>query len=138
MSNELNFTNRKINYDYIVEDSFLAGMVLTGLQIKAIRHGKLNISESFCRVIDNEVFLFNIILDGQVFNDIKLLLTKKEIKDINKILLLGNRTIVPLNLSVKRMAKMKIGVCKGKKEFDRRETIKTRDVSRQIRDKDYV
>lgn len=127
---DLFFDNRKAYFKYEVKEDYLAGMVLTGIQIKAIRAGKLNISESFCRIINGEMFLFNINIDGAVYNDIKLLLNRKELNKIEESVKLNNYSVVPLNLTVKRMAKMKIGICKGKKMADKRETIKKRDIER--------
>lgn len=125
------YNNAKAYHTYEVIQDYNAGLVLQGVHVKAIRSGRLNISESFCRVIKNEVFLFNIVLDGIVYNDIKMLLNKKEIKKIAEEVSLNNRTIVPLNLTMSVYAKMKIGVCKGKKNWNKKESIKLRDLDRE-------
>lgn len=138
MATDLFYKNAKAYFNYQIEPkyTYLAGLVLDGIQVKAIRSGKINISEAFCRVINNEVFVFNVVFDGQVYNDIKMLLNKKEIKDIAEQIKLKDYSLIPLNLSFKRYAKMEIGLGKGKKTYQKKQTIIERDAKREI--KKYV
>ena len=138
MATDLFYKNAKAYFNYQIEakDIYLAGLVLDGMQVKAIRSGKINITEAFCRVINNEVFLFNVVFDGHAYNDIKMLLNKKEIKDIAEDMRLKNTSLIPLNLSFQRYAKMQIGLGKGKKNHQKKQTIIERDAKREI--KKYV
>ena len=135
--------NRKAKYNYQIFDTIEAGIVLTGTEIKSLRLGKANIKDSYARVKNNEIFLINMHIssydNGNIFNhdetrERKLLLHKKEIlKFCDKIKLEGY-TIVPLKVYLKNgRAKVLIGLAKGKKNYDKREDIKKRDIERSIR-----
>lgn len=134
--------NRRVRYDYYIEDEYEAGIVLTGTEIKSIREGKVNLKDSYAIVKNGELFLLNTHISayesGNIFNHEenrtrKLLMHKREIKKISTKLLLEGYTLVPIKIYfVMGRAKVLIGICKGKKNYDKRETIKERDVMREI------
>lgn len=135
--------NRKAKFDYFIEETIEAGIVLTGTEIKSIRLGKTNIKDSYALIRNNEIFLLNANIseytEGNRFNHDetrtrKLLLHKKEILKLKNKLELEGYTLIPLKIYFsKGRAKVLIGVCKGKKNFDKRETIKQRDIDREMR-----
>ena len=135
--------NKKAYFDYFVEREIESGIVLTGTEIKSIRKGSANLKDCYCRIKDNEVFLLNMFIakydEGNRFNHEerrtrKLLLHKKEIKKIKDEIMLDGYSLIPLKMYfVKDKIKVLIGVCKGKKLYDKRETIKERDMKRQER-----
>ena len=135
--------NRKARYDYEILEEIEAGIALTGTEIKSIRLGNANLKDSYALIKDNEVFLLGMHIspykEGNQFNHDelrtrKLLLHKKEILKLkNKIVLNGN-ALVPIKLYFKgNKAKILLGLAKGKKTYDKRETIKQRDIEREIR-----
>ena len=134
--------NKRAKFDYFIEEEIEAGVVLTGTEIKSIRAGKCNIKDSYGIVRNGEVFLLNMYIakydEGNLFNheetrSRKLLLHKKEIKKIDEAIKLQGLTIVPLKGYFKdNKFKILLGICKGKKNFDKRETIKERDIKRNV------
>lgn len=138
--------NRKAKFDYQIISEIEAGIVLTGTEIKSIRNGKANIKDCYGIIKDNEVFLLNMHISqyeqGNIFNHDetrtrKLLLHKKEILKLNDAIRLQGYTLIPLKLYFKKnKAKILLGLCKGKKTYDKRETIKERDIKRNI-EKNY-
>ena len=134
--------NRKAKFDYFIEEEYEAGIALTGTEIKSIRNGHCNIKDSYGIVRNGEVFLLNMFVgqykEGNIFNHSetrtrKLLLHKKEIKKITQMIDVQGLTIVPLKLYFKNnILKVLIGVCRGKKNFDKRESIKDRDIKREV------
>lgn len=138
--------NRKARYDYIIEDTYEAGIVLTGTEIKSVRQGKVNIKDSYAIIRNDEIYLLNthisIYEEGNRFNHEedrtrKLLLHKKEILKLKNKLEIEGYTLVPLRLYfVKGRCKVEIGVCKGKKNYDKKESIKERDIKREL-EKDF-
>jgi len=134
--------NRKAYHDYFVLEAIEAGIVLTGTEIKSIRENGANIKDSYAIIKNNEVFLLNMHISryeqGGVFNHEetrtrKLLLNKKEILKLKEKITLNGNTLVPLKLYFKHgVLKVSLGVCKGKKNYDKRETIKERDIKREI------
>lgn len=134
--------NRKARYDYEIEDTYEAGMVLTGTEIKSIRQGKANIKDSYAIIRNNEIFLLNTHIslydEGNIFNHEetrtrKLLLHKKEILKLRDKLEIEGYTLVPLKIYfVKGRAKVLIGVAKGKKNYNKKEAIKERDIKREM------
>lgn len=134
--------NRKARHDYFIEDVYEAGIVLTGTEIKSVRSGNANIKDSYGIVRDHEIYLLNMFIsqykEGNIFNHNesrtrKLLLHKKEIKKIEQKIELQGFTIIPLKLYFKNnILKVELGICKGKKDFDKRETIKERDIKRNL------
>lgn len=139
----MEINNRKARYDYEVVDTYEAGIVLTGTEIKSIRQGNANLKDSYAIVRNNEIFLLNMHInrydEGNIFNHEenrtrKLLLHKKEILKLNDKIRIEGFTLVPLKLYfVRNKAKVLIGLAKGKKDYDKREAIKKRDVEREIR-----
>ncbi len=137
--------NRKAKYNYQIFETLEAGIVLTGTEIKSLRLGKANIKDSYARVKNNEVFLINMHIssydNGNIFNhdetrERKLLLHKKEILKFRDKIKLEGYTLVPLKVYLKDgRAKVLIGLAKGKKNYDKREDIKKRDIERSIRAK---
>lgn len=135
-------TNRKAFHDYLIFDRFDAGMVLTGTEIKSVRKGMFNLKDSFAKIEDNEIFLYNMHISpyehGNRFNHEpervrKLLLKKQEILKILGKIKKENYTIVPLELYLSHgFAKIEIGLAKGKKLYDKRETIAKKSQDRDI------
>ena len=139
----MEINNRKAKYDYEILDTIEAGIVLTGTEIKSIRLGKANLKDSYATIKHGEALVLNMHIshyeEGNRFNHDetrtrKLLLHKKEIlKLYDKIRLEGN-TLVPIKLYFKgNKAKILLGIAKGKKTYDKRETIKKRDIERDIK-----
>jgi len=134
--------NRKAHFDYEILDTLESGIVLTGTEVKAIRQGNANLRDSYAIIRNNEVFLLNMHIseykEGNIFNHDetrtrKLLLHKREIAKLKGKLEMEGLTLIPLKLYFKNNnAKILIGIAKGKREFDKRETIKKRDVEREI------
>ena len=134
--------NRKARYDYVIEDTYEAGIVLTGTEIKSVRQGKVNIKDSYAIIRNNEIFLLNthisIYDEGNRFNHEedrtrKLLLHKKEILKLRDKLEKEGYTIIPLKIYfVKNKAKVLLGLAKGKKNYNKKETIKERDIQREM------
>ena len=133
--------NREAKFNYFVEDEIECGISLLGTEIKSIRDGKANLKDSYAIVKNNEIYLLNMYIgeykEGNLFNHDprrtrKLLLHKSEINKLRKGVQEDCRTLVPLKLYfVKNIAKILLGLCKGKKTFDKRETIKERDLARE-------
>ena len=135
--------NKKARFEYEILESFTAGMVLMGPEIKSIRKGKASISEAYCFVSNGEVFVKNMNIspydeasytNHEPLRDRKLLLNEQEIKKIIKKLKDQGITLIPLKVFVsqKGWAKMEIGLARGKKLYDKREDIKKKDVDRQL------
>ena len=136
-------TNRKAYFNYHIEDSLSAGMVLKGSEIKSIRDGKIDISQAFCRIQNQEIWLHNahiapyenasIQSEHDPLRSKKLLLHKKEIKKWDLEVKRQNYIIVPLNLVITRgKAKLKIGLGKSKRKYDKRVEIRNREAQRDI------
>lgn len=140
-------TNRKAFHDYLIFDKFVSGIVLTGTEIKSIRKGMLNLKDSFAKIENGEVFLYNMHISpyeqGNRYNHKpdrvrKLLLNKKEIMKMEAKIKKENYTIVPLELFLSHgFAKIEIGLAKGKKLYDKRESIakktQDRDIARSMK-----
>lgn len=134
--------NRKAYFNYNIEDEYTAGIQLIGTEIKSIREGKLNFNDSFCLFINGELFVRGIYISDYSFGfkhdnvrDRKLLLTKKELNKIQETIKEKGFTIVPLKgyFTDTNYFKIDIGIGKGKKSYDKRETIKKRDSEREVR-----
>ncbi len=133
--------NKEAKYNYFIEEEMECGIVLAGTEIKSIRAGKANLKDSYAIIRNNEVYLLNMHIseynEGNLFNHDpkrtrKLLLHKSEINKLKKKVEQEGRTLVPLKLYfTKNKAKILLGLCKGKKKFDKRETIKERDLNRE-------
>jgi SsrA-binding protein len=135
--------NRSAYHDYFIEDKYDAGMVLAGTEVKSIREGKVTFVDSFCIFHKGELWLKNMHIAEYRFgttnnhlavHDRKLLLNKKELRKIENKMKEKGYTIVPLRIFFNEngYAKLEIGLGKGKKSFDKRETIKKRDVEKEI------
>ncbi|WP_307336923.1 SsrA-binding protein SmpB [Caldalkalibacillus uzonensis] len=134
--------NKKASHDYYIEDTYEAGIVLTGTEIKSIRAGKVNLKDSFARIKNGEVFLMNMHISpyeqGNRFNHDplrtrKLLLHKREINKLIGLTKEKGYALIPLKIYLKRgLAKIDLAVAKGKKLYDKRETMKKRDAQREI------
>ena len=140
----MNIKNKRARFEYEILDQFTAGLVLTGTEIKSIRNSKASIAESFCEFNEKgELFVVNMYIEeyafGTRFNhrprgSRKLLLNKRELKKLNKEVKNTGLTIVPLKLFIneKGFAKMLIALARGKKLYDKRETLKDRDNKRDL------
>ena len=133
--------NKRAKFDYFIEEEIEAGIVLTGTEIKSIRNGNCNIKDCYGIVKNGEIYLLNMYIgeykEGNLFNhqetrSRKLLLHKKEIKKISQQIELNGLTLVPLKGYFKdNHFKILLGICRGKKTYDKRETIKNRDAQRE-------
>ncbi|MCF7560199.1 SsrA-binding protein SmpB [Sabulilitoribacter multivorans] len=144
MQKNINILNKKARFQYEILDKYTAGIVLTGTEIKSIRSSKASIAESFCEFNEQgELFVINMTIEeylyGTYYNhkpkaERKLLLNKKELKKLNKEVQNTGLTIIPLRLFIndKGYAKLEIALAKGKKLYDKRETIKDRDNKRNL------
>ena len=143
MLKTINIYNKRARFDYEVIETFKAGIVQAGTEIKSIRMGKANITESFCEFSNNELFAINTYIEeytfGNQFNhkarsERKLLLNKKELKSLERSVQAKGLTIIPLRLftNEKGLAKLEIGLCRGKKTYDKRESLKEQDTKRDL------
>ena len=142
-ANTINIKNRKAKFQYEILDKYIAGIKLAGTEIKAIRQGKASIAESFCEFQDGELYVINMHVEeyshATHFNhnpksERKLLLQKRELRKLEKEVKNGGLTIIPLRLFIndRGLAKLQITLAKGKKLYDKRETIKDRDNKRKL------
>ncbi|MGM8215279.1 SsrA-binding protein SmpB [Bacillaceae bacterium W0354] len=135
-------TNRRANHDYFIEETYEAGIVLKGTEIKSIRAGRINLKDSFARVHNGEVFVYNMHISpyeqGNRYNHDpvrtrKLLLHKKEISKLIGLTQQKGYSLVPLKVYIKNgVAKLLIGIGKGKKQYDKREDLKQKAVKREV------
>ncbi len=133
--------NRQVRHEYFIEDTYEAGICLEGAEVKSVRNGSVNLKDSFCYIRDGEVFVKNmhIAVYDKVgaFNskdakrDRKLLLHKREILKIKSLEQQKGYALIPVRLYFDRaLIKMELGVCKGKHTYDKKETLKERDIAR--------
>ncbi|GGG25337.1 MULTISPECIES: SsrA-binding protein SmpB [Christiangramia] len=143
MKNSINIKNRKAKFNYEFLDKYTAGIKLAGTEIKAIREGKANIAESFCEFNNHELFVINMHVEeyshATHFNhnprsQRKLLLQRRELRKLEKEVTNSGLTIIPLRLFIndRGLAKLQISLAKGKKLYDKRETIKDRESKRRL------
>ncbi|MCF7935205.1 MAG: SsrA-binding protein SmpB [Synergistales bacterium] len=143
MGQRLVAKNRKARHEYSILESFEAGLVLTGTEIKSIRDGRVNLKDGYARVVDNELWLRNIHIspykEGTYYNheplrDRKLLVHREQIRRLIGKLQERGLTLIPLSLYVKqnKWAKVELGLAKGKTRHDKREDIASRDAKRQM------
>lgn len=138
--------NKKAFFDYNIEDKYICGIRIKGTEIKSIRNGNCSIKESYCLPIDNQIILRNMFVKKYEFGsynnheeiyDRTLLLTKQEIKKVSKKVSEKGYTIIPLRvLIVNGWVKIEIGIGKGKKQYDKKNTIRQREEEKRIK-KDY-
>lgn len=134
--------NRQASFNYFIEDTIQAGIVLVGTEIKSIRNACANIKDSYAIIKNGEAFLLNMHIskyeNGSIFNHDetrtrKLLLNKREILKLRDMIDIKGYTLIPLRVYIKNnKAKVEIGICKGKKNYDKRESLKEKDIKRQI------
>ena len=144
MQKNINIQNKKARFEYEILDTYIAGIMLTGTEIKSIRESKARITESFCEFNDKgELFVINMFIEqyshGSFYNhqaksERKLLLNKNELKKLRKEVQNVGLTIIPLKLFItdKGWAKLQIALCKGKKLYDKRQVIKDRDHKKSL------
>jgi SsrA-binding protein len=143
MLKTITILNKRARFDYEIIETYVAGIVLAGTEIKSIRLGKANITESFCEFNNLELFVINSYIEeyafGNQFNhksrsERKLLLKKRELKKLARNVQAKGLTIIPLKLFTtdKGLAKLEIGLCRGKKTYDKRESLKEQDTKRDL------
>ena len=144
MQKKINIQNKKARFEYEILDTYIAGIQLTGTEIKSIRDSKARITESFCEFNEKgELFVINMFIEqysfGSFYNhrsksERKLLLNKKELKKLRKEVQNVGLTIIPLKLFItdKGWAKLQIALCKGKKLYDKRQSLKDRDHKKSL------
>lgn len=135
--------NKKAHFNYFINEELEAGISLVGTEIKSIKKGSVNITDSYVRIKNNEAYVINMFVDkydeGSIFNhepirERKLLLHKKEIKKLLSMVTKEGYTLVPIKIYLKNgKAKLLIGIGKGKKLYDKRQTIKERDLKKENR-----
>lgn len=139
----VNIKNKRAEHDYLIIDKWMAGIVLTGTEIKSIRAGKTSLVDTFCFIHDGEVWVKNMYIAPYDFGsynnhatrrDRKLLLNKKEIRNLQQDSQSPGFTIVPLRLFIddNGRAKVDIALCRGKHEYDKRATMRERDDKREL------
>lgn len=142
----MELSNRKAYYEYAIEAKYIAGMVLTGTEIKSLRAGKASFNDSYCFFHKGELFVkslhiaeyaFGTIHNHEPMQERKLLLTKRELRKLEGKIKEKGYSIIPLKIfiSEKGYAKMEIGLGKGKKIYDKRESIKSRETDREVKRK---
>jgi len=134
--------NRKARHDYFVEETYEAGIELRGTEVKSIRGGKCNLKDSYAAVEHGEMLVFGMHIspyeNGNIFNTDplrvkRLLMHKAEIRKLDQAVALKGLTLIPLDIYLKNgRVKMKLGLCKGKKNYDKRDDIAKRDAEREI------
>lgn len=143
MSNNIKIKNKRISWEYFLIEKLVAGIVLTGTEIKSIRNGKANLSDSFCVFEEGELFVRAMHISEYSYGtynnhiakrDRKLLLTARELKKLNIKVKEKGMTIVPVTLFIndKGLAKLEISLAKGKHFYDKRENLKEKDTKREI------
>ena len=144
--NNILIDNRKANYNYFLLEEYVAGIVLKGCEIKSIRNRDVNMSDSYCTFVGNELIIKNMHIspyknsgftykDYDPKRDRKLLLTKRELRKLQKDVQIKGYTIVPVNLYTndKGLVKLTVAMAKGKHTYDKSQTIKERDLDREMK-----
>ena len=140
---DVNIQNRRARFDYAIGETFTAGIVLTGTEIKSLRQGKASLVDTFCFIINSEVWVKNLYIPEYFYGsynnhvdrrDRKLLLTAREISRLEKANKEAGVTIVPLRLFIndRGLAKLVIAICRGKHEYDKRQAIREREDKRSL------
>lgn len=142
-ADQINIKNKRARFDYEISDTYIAGIVLTGTEIKSIREGKASLTDSYCMVENGEVWVKGMNISEYFYGsynnhvarrDRKLLLNKKEISKLQKTSEDAGYTIVPLKVFINErgLAKIQIGLGRGKKQYDKRQSIREREDKRNI------
>lgn len=143
LGKDVNIKNRRATFDYAIAETFNAGIVLTGTEIKSIRMGKASLADTYCYVVGGEVWIKNMYIAEYFYGtynnhmerrDRKLLLTRREISRIEKAVKTPGNTLIALRLFIndRGYAKLVIAVARGKREFDKRNTIREREDKRNL------
>ena len=143
MSSKIRIVNKKAKFEYYLHDHYVAGIVLSGSEIKSIRNNKVSIKESFCKFIKDELFIINMNIQKYEFSNSehynpkrerKLLLNKKELRKIKKTVDQKGNSIVPTKLFIneKGYAKIEISTATGKKLYDKRQALKEKDIKKRL------
>ena len=142
MKNSVKIINKKAKYEYILNDSYISGIVLTGSEIKSIRNSKVSIRESFCKFTNDELFIINMNIEKYGFSNDetynakprKLLLNKKELSKLKKSIQQKGSSIIPYKIFIneKGLAKLEIFTATGKKLYDKRSSIKEKENKRSL------
>ena len=143
MANQIKIKNKKAGFEFFLLEDFTAGIQLTGTEIKSLREGKANLTDAYCLFVGEELFVKNLHISEYTFGthynhdpkrDRKLLLTKRELRKLLTKTKEKGLTIIPtvLFINEKGLAKLDISIAKGKKLYDKRETLKTKDTKREM------
>ena len=134
--------NRKARFDYFIEETYECGIELQGTEVKSVKEGAVSFPDAFAEIVNYEIFIKNFHISEYSYSSVfnhdadrpkKLLLPKQEIKKIERKVDQKGYTLIPINFYLKNgRVKVTLGVCKGKKQFDKRATIKERDVNRDL------
>lgn len=134
--------NRKARFDYFIEDKIECGIVLEGTEVKSVKNGNLSFPDAFAEIINDEVIVRGLHISEYSYSSVfnhnpdrpkKLLLHKDEIKRLKRKIEVKGYTLIPTEIYLKNgLVKITLGVCKGKKQFDKRNTIKERDINRDL------
>jgi SsrA-binding protein len=148
LNSNISIKNRRASFEYILLDEFEAGIVLTGTEIKSLRNGHANINDAFCTFKGDELFVLNMHINEYSYgtynnhdpkHDRKLLLNRRELKKMLDKVKEKGFTIVPINLFIneKGKAKLNIALAKGKHAYDKRESLKEKDIKREMQRKEH-
>lgn len=140
---DINIKNKRATFDYAISDTYTAGLVLTGTEIKSLRQGKASLADTYCLIENGEVWVKNMYIAEYFYGtynnhaarrDRKLLLNRKEINKLAKVAKEAGQTLIPLRLYIndKGLAKLVIGVARGKREYDKRQSIREREDKREM------
>ena len=148
MANTIEIKNKRAYYEYFISDEITAGIMLSGTEIKSIRNGKVNITDAYCTFVGDELFIRNMYIAEYVYGsynaheprrDRKLLLTERELRKYHNKIKDKGLTIIPLRVFINErgLAKLDIALAKGKKLYDKRASIKDKDVKRDMERERY-
>ena len=143
LKSDVNIKNRRASFDYLILDRYVAGIQLFGTEIKSIRDGKASLVDTYCIFIGNELWVkqmhiseyrFGSYSNHDVKRDRKLLLTRKELRKLDRLTRESGKTIIPLRLFIteKGFAKLEIGLCQGKHTYDKRDALRKADDQREL------
>ncbi|MBQ7649218.1 MAG: SsrA-binding protein SmpB [Paludibacteraceae bacterium] len=143
LKSEVNIKNRRATFDYEILERYVAGIQLFGTEIKSIRESKASLADSYCQFVGSELFAkqmhiaqyqFGSYANHEVFRDRKLLLTKRELRKLQKATKDTGKTIIPLKMFIndKGLAKLEIALCQGKHSYDKRQALREADDKREM------